>query len=112
MGMRWPKIISNTELWEAAGETLIILQIIMRKWRWIGHTLRKGEKKKKKQALDWNRQEARCRGRTKKIWKKTVSEEAENESKRGVRLKADSHITCCSHAAPMPFPCYALPLRV
>ena len=27
-------------------------------------------------------------------------------------LKADSHIACCAHAAPMPFPCYAVPLRV
>ena len=29
-----------------------------------------------------------------------------------VRLKADSHIACRSHAAPMPFPCHAVPLRV
>jgi hypothetical protein len=42
MGIRWSKIISNTELWEAAGETPMILQIRMRKWRWIGQTLRKG----------------------------------------------------------------------
>ena len=27
-------------------------------------------------------------------------------------LKADSHIACCAHAAPMPFPCHAVPLRV
>ena len=27
-------------------------------------------------------------------------------------LKADSHIACRSHAAPMPFPCHAVPLRV
>ena len=27
-------------------------------------------------------------------------------------LKADSHITCRAHAAPMPFPCHAVPLRV
>jgi hypothetical protein len=28
------------------------------------------------------------------------------------RLKANSHIPCCSLAAPMPFPCCAMPLRV
>ena len=28
------------------------------------------------------------------------------------RGKADSHIACRSHAAPMPFPCHAVPLRV
>jgi len=27
-------------------------------------------------------------------------------------LKADSHIACRVHAAPMPFPCHAVPLRV
>jgi len=28
------------------------------------------------------------------------------------RIKADSHIACHSHAAPMPFPCHAVPLKV
>jgi hypothetical protein len=28
------------------------------------------------------------------------------------RLKTDSHIACRAHAAPMPFPCHAVPLRV
>ena len=27
-------------------------------------------------------------------------------------LKADSHIACLAHSAPMPFPCHAVPLRV
>ena len=27
-------------------------------------------------------------------------------------LKADSHIACRAHAAPMPFPCHAMPLRI
>jgi hypothetical protein len=27
-------------------------------------------------------------------------------------LKANAHITCRAHAAPMPFPCHAVPLRV
>jgi len=27
-------------------------------------------------------------------------------------LKADSHIACRARAAPMPFPCHAVPLRV
>ena len=27
-------------------------------------------------------------------------------------LKADSHIACRAHAAPMPFPCHAVPLRI
>ena len=27
-------------------------------------------------------------------------------------LKADSHIACHAHAAPITFPCHAVPLRV
>ena len=75
MGIRWSKILSNTELWEAAGEKLIMLQIRMRKWRWIGHKLRKGDESIEKQALDWNPQGARSRERPKRTWKKTALEE-------------------------------------
>ena len=31
---------------------------------------------------------------------------------KGRRLKADSHIACLAHAAPMTFPCRAVPLMV
>jgi len=51
MGLKWRKIISNTELWEGTGEEPVILQIRMRKWRWIGHTL-KGDECIEKQISD------------------------------------------------------------
>ena len=41
--IKYPKIITNTELWEATGDKPIISQIRMRKWRWISHSLRKGK---------------------------------------------------------------------
>jgi len=28
------------------------------------------------------------------------------------RFKADSHIACLAHAAPIPYPCHAVALRV
>jgi hypothetical protein len=59
-------------LWEATGEKPIIIEIIMRRWRWIGHTLRKGDECTEKQAPDWDAQGARRRGRLKKSWKRTV----------------------------------------
>jgi len=34
------------------------------------------------------------------------------QSFHAVYLKTDSHIACRAHAAPMPFPCHAVPLRV
>jgi hypothetical protein len=45
-----------------------------------------GDEYIEKQALDWNPQGARGRGRTKQTWKKIVLKEAENEAKYGVRL--------------------------
>lgn len=38
MGIKWPKIMSNTELREAAGEKLI-----MTNWQWIGYSLKKAD---------------------------------------------------------------------
>jgi len=29
-----------------------------------------------------------------------------------LRIKADSHIACRANAAPLPFPCHAVPLRI
>jgi hypothetical protein len=60
----------------------------MRKWRWIGHTLRKGDESTEKQALDWNPQKARRGGRPKETWKRTVLEGAENEEIYGARLRS------------------------
>jgi hypothetical protein len=42
MDIRWPKIISNTLLREAAGEKPIILQIRVRVWQWVSHSLEEG----------------------------------------------------------------------
>jgi hypothetical protein len=53
-----------------------VIQIKRRKWRWIGHTLRKPTGSLKKSAQDWNPQGARRRGRPKKTWKGTVEEES------------------------------------
>jgi hypothetical protein len=37
----WSKIISNKDLWRVTGQEDINLEIRKRKFRWIGHTLRK-----------------------------------------------------------------------
>ena len=76
MGIRWPKIISNTELWEAPGEKPVILLMRTGKWQWISHPLRNGDESIEKQVLGWNPQGARRRGRLKRNLKITVLEEA------------------------------------
>jgi hypothetical protein len=46
------------------------------KWKLIGHNLRKGPTAIENQALNWNPQGQRRRGRPRMTWKRTVAEEA------------------------------------
>ena len=56
LNVRWPDMISNEDLWKVTGEIPIGNQIKQRKWRWIGHSLRKPDGAIEKQALGWNPQ--------------------------------------------------------
>jgi len=47
----WPNIISNKDLWKVTGQADIIVEIRKRKFRWIGHTLRKEDGEMPKAAL-------------------------------------------------------------
>ena len=40
-----PKIISNKDLWKVTGQEDINVEIRKRKFRWIGHTLRKEDER-------------------------------------------------------------------
>ena len=78
MGFFWPDtVISNADLWKLCHEGPVELQIRRRKWNWIGHTLRRPENHIPKQALDWNPQGKRKRGRPKQTWRRTVVAEAQ-----------------------------------
>jgi hypothetical protein len=74
--IRWPKIISNKDLWIVAGQEDINLEIRKRKFRWIGHTLRKEDGEVIKAALLWNPQGSRKRVRPKTSWRRSVTKEA------------------------------------
>jgi hypothetical protein len=41
LNIRWQNTISNKSLWEITKQEPIDIQIKKRKWRWIGHSLRK-----------------------------------------------------------------------
>ena len=43
LNIRWPEVISNEELWERTQQSRIEESIKRRKWKWIGHALRKPE---------------------------------------------------------------------
>ena len=73
--VHWPEVISNTELWERTRQTPVKDDIRMRKWRWIGHTLRKPDDCITKVALSWNPQGSRKRGRPRNTWRRDLDRE-------------------------------------
>ena len=50
----WPNIISNKDLWKVTGQKDMNVEIRKRKFKWIGHTLRKEDGEIPKAALLWN----------------------------------------------------------
>jgi hypothetical protein len=80
-------MISNEELWRRTEETEISMQIKRWKWNWIGHTLRKGNEATEREALDWNPQGKRKRGRPKQTWRRSVHNEALEEGKSWGEVK-------------------------
>ena len=85
----WPDQIMNRALWKRTNQPRIDLQIRKRKWGWLGHTLRKPSDIAR-QALEWNPQGKRGRGRPKNTWRRMVLEEAKGISKTWAEIKADA----------------------
>jgi hypothetical protein len=76
--IKWPETMPNEDLWKFTKQQPTAIQIKMRKWRWIGHILRKPTGPIEKAVPDWNPQGLRGaavpkrpgRGRSrKKPWK-------------------------------------------
>lgn len=70
--IRWQDRICTEEVCARAKEEPVEVQIKRRKWRWIGHTLRKPAHSTIRQALKWNPQGARKRGRPQETWRRSV----------------------------------------
>ena len=79
MRIFWPDWITNKELWSATNQEPIDQEIRRRKWRWLGHTMRKDHSSITRQSLRWNPAGRRSRGRPKKTWRRTVEEEMKHE---------------------------------
>ena len=86
--IKWPDTITNEELWERSGQKPLDRQTEKGKWSRSGHTLRKPSGITEKDALVWNPQGKRRRGRPKKTWKRTVEEEDRDQGKRREEVKA------------------------
>jgi hypothetical protein len=74
--IRWPVNISNTDLWEGTNQVPAEEKIRRRRWRWIGHTQRKPPTNITRQALTWNPQGKRKRGRPKNFWRRDLEADA------------------------------------
>ena len=83
----WPQTISNEKLWQITNFEEMVVYIRRKKWKWIGHTLRKGNDDLAKQALDWNPQGSRRPGRPAETWGRTVRREAKDSGKTWIGVK-------------------------
>ncbi|KAK7112952.1 hypothetical protein V1264_012324 [Littorina saxatilis] len=77
--IRWTDTICNEELWQRAGQEPVNSQILRRKWGWIGHTLRKPTSSITRQALTWNPQGKRKRGRPRNSWRRDTEAELKRQ---------------------------------
>ena len=74
----WPNTISNEELYETCHQESMEDILMRRRWRWIGHILRKKADDITKTALHWTPEGRRKRGRPKNTWRRTVENEMTN----------------------------------
>jgi hypothetical protein len=70
--IHWPETIRNEDLWERAKQETVARQMLRRKWGWIGHTLGKPPSSTTRQALTWNPQGKRRRGRPRNTWRRVT----------------------------------------
>lgn len=73
----WPMKVSNDELY-CRTRTCPVGEIVKcRRWRWIGHTLRKPHDNNSRVALTWAPEGKRKRGRPKTTWRRSAEAERE-----------------------------------
>ena len=89
LGIHWPERITNEELLDRTEVAPVWKIILERKWKWIGHTLRKGNSITK-EALEWTPQGKRKRGRPITTWRRSILKEAKTINKTWEELKKDA----------------------
>ncbi|GFR77510.1 hypothetical protein ElyMa_000510200 [Elysia marginata] len=73
--IRWTVKVPSEEIWRLTKQEPIDTQITRRKWEWIGHTFRKPASNTTRQALFWNPQGKRKRGRPRSTWRRNTDDE-------------------------------------
>ena len=68
-------------------------EILQRRWRCLGHTLRKPPSKITRQALAWNPHEKRKRGRPCNSWRRDLEADVKSTGKNCKELERKQHRT-------------------
>ena len=84
--LKWTDKIRNEQLWERTGQVPIQTEIGKRTWKWVGHTLRKGENSITRRALQWNPQGSRGRVRPQETWRRCMEREMKDVGMTWVAL--------------------------
>ena len=111
LNIHLPEVISNEELWGRTHQSHIEESIKRRKWKWIGHMLRKPENNITRFVLEWNPQGFRRRGGPRQSWRRSVLDElakknitwleAKRTAKNRVRWRSMVDALCSTLGAKM-----------
>ena len=77
--LKWTDKVSNTKFWKMTKELPIENETEKRKWRWIGHTLRKPPETFTLQANTWNPPGKRRRGRPRNTWQRNTGKKKQRK---------------------------------
>ncbi|KAK7098925.1 hypothetical protein V1264_003140 [Littorina saxatilis] len=101
--IRWTDKICNEELWQRAGQEPVNSQILRRKWGWIGHTLRKPTSSITRQALTWNPQGKRKRGRPRNSWRRDTEAELKRQGNSWAEAERTAQNRCDGEMLSMAY---------
>ena len=75
MKIFWPNKIFNKDLNDITNTKDMETLLIQKRWRWLGHVLRKPSEDMTKVALRWTAEGKRKRGRPNTTWRRTIENE-------------------------------------
>ncbi|VDO97227.1 unnamed protein product [Schistosoma margrebowiei] len=85
--IRCPDTINNNVLWERTNQIPAEEEIRRKRWKWVGHTLSKAPNCVTRQALTWNPQGQRKRGRPKNTLRREMEIDMRKMNKNWMELE-------------------------
>ncbi|VDP60659.1 unnamed protein product [Schistosoma curassoni] len=87
LNVHWPDTISDSLFCERTNQLPAEEEIRKRRWKWIGHTLRKSSNCITRQALTWNPEGKRKRGRPKNTLRREIEADMERMNNNWKKLE-------------------------